>query len=442
MTKIITIPYKPHPLQKLLHDNTSRFKTIVCGRRFGKTTYIANKLIKSALVSPNNYGYIAPTYSQAEDIIWELLKEYIPPLLILKINQQKLRITFKTGGKIRLYGADNPSTARRIRGLKFNGLGVDEFADFKNGVEFWETTLRPTLIDTGGWCDFLGTPRGKIGAFYEMFIKDKNYYDENYLNSKGERIIIDNDFKSFIFKTLDNPYIPKEEVEKARLTSSPQYFRQEYEASFENYTGLIYKEFDINRHIIKREDLKLEKWWNIYVGIDTGRFTAISFLAMDDKGVAYLFDEIYDYDGIVANICQMIFHKLLQNGIDKDKVLFFIDSASQVKAEYKFNKITCFDAKKDVENQIALVRNRFSHNNLLFCDNCKMHTIEHQAYMWDDRAQKVKPKDENDHTCNSLQYIFSTYTTYASKDIEKEKKYMTTLEYYTHRREITQNERW
>lgn len=422
----IVIPYTPHDNQLILHNDNSRFKTIVCGRRFGKTTYAANKLIKESLLNPNNYGYVAPTKDQAKNIIWEILKDTFPEKLILKKNESELSIKNITGGEIKLFSADEPD---RFRGLKFKGLILDEFADFKKGREFWDAVLRPTLIDLQGWCDFLGTPKGKLNVFYEMFIKDKNFYDEAYLGIDGEPIMIDDDFKSFRFKTEDNPYIPKEEIEKAKKTSAPQYFRQEYEASFENYTGIIYKELDTSKHIIKRDSLDIKDWWNIYIGIDTGRYTAISFIAIDDKGTAYLFDEIYDFDSIVSDIAKQIKYKLSINNIDISKVSFIIDSASQVKNEYKHNGINCYDAKKDIENQIAIVRNAFSKNILFFCDNCKKHIVEHQGYVWDDSSIKIKPKDENDHSCNSLQYVFSTYSLISSVDLKAKKQYENSLEY-------------
>ena len=72
----IIIPYKPHPGQLLLHEDPHRFLTIVCGRRWGKTIFAVNKLIKASILEPGQYWYIAPTYTQAEMIAWELLKFY------------------------------------------------------------------------------------------------------------------------------------------------------------------------------------------------------------------------------------------------------------------------------------------------------------------------------------------------------------------------------
>lgn len=423
--KTIIIPYKPHIHQKQLHADTHRFKTIVCGRRFGKTIFAINDLLKPALLNKNhNYWYIAPTYSQAKLIAWEKLKFYLPQQLVKKVHESDLIVKFKNGSVIRLMGADNPD---RLRGVGVNGMILDEFADFKRNV--WEAVLRPTLSDTQGWATFLGTPKGKMNHLYEMFIKDKQYHDKNYINIFGEHIDASDDFKSFVFRTEDNPYIAKEEIVSAKKEMSPQYYRQEYEASFENYTGRIYKEFETNKHIINEFNLK--DWYRIFVGIDTGRHTAISFVAMDDKGRAYVFDEIYEYDALVSNIATMIEQTLLKWKIARNRVMFIIDSASQMKREYEQNRIYAVDSEKDVENQINQVRNRFASDGLFFMDTCKMHIIEHAGYVWDDKSNKVQPLKENDHTCNSLQYIFSTYNAKASVDILEIDKYKQSLEWAT-----------
>jgi phage terminase large subunit len=65
----VKIPYSPRPLQRKLHDNSARFAVYVCHRRFGKTVFAINKLIKATclnyLKAPRR-AYIAPFYRQAK----------------------------------------------------------------------------------------------------------------------------------------------------------------------------------------------------------------------------------------------------------------------------------------------------------------------------------------------------------------------------------------
>jgi hypothetical protein len=423
----IIIPYRPHAAQLLLHNDTHRFKTIVCGRRFGKTVYADNKLIRKAIEDPGPYGYIAPTYGQAKLITWELLKYYaVPEIRREKPNETDLLVNLKGGGQIRLFGADKPD---RIRGAKFKGLIIDEYADMKRKI--FELILRPTLADYRGWCDFLGTPKGKLNHFYEMFIKDEAKADSEYRDINGNPVLPDKDFKSFQFKTEDNPHIDRQEIEDARRTLSPAYFRQEWEASFENYTGVIYKELDTARHCIQTPQIK--DWWRVYVGLDTGRHTGVTFMAIDDNSRKFVFDEIYDYDGLVRDISAQIKAKLA--AIGRKSANYIIDSASQVKREYEQYGISCVDSEKDVENQIAQVRHNLSNDTLFFDrEKCPMHIVEHKGYVWNDKAKKPEPVKENDHTCNSVQYILSTYSATRSIDHKTKKAEKQTIAYLNTRK--------
>ena len=419
MGRIITIPYKPHSGQVLLHNCKNRYRTIACGRRWGKTIFAVNEIIKKCIEIPGQYWYVAPTYKQAKLIAWEMFKKYaIEDLLSKKPNESDLNLDIVNGSLIRLMGADNPES---LRGVGLQGIVLDEFADIKRTV--WTTIVRPMLSDTKGWAIFLGTPKGKINHLYEHFIKDKEFFDRDYRTPENLIINTDSDFRSFKFKTVDNPYIDSAEVDKARIELAPQYFKQEYEASFEDYTGIIYKEFNPAKHVISISEIEKESgqrfikdWWRIYVGIDTGRHTAIDFCAINDKGNKYIFDEIYDYDGIVRDIATKIRAKLAEWGI-KRPVNYIIDSASQVKREYEANKISCTDSEKDVNNQINQVRQGFASDTLFINgDKCPMTIVEHKGLIWDEKAKEPKPLDENDHTCNAVQYIFSTYSLIPAKD--------------------------
>ena len=151
-------------------------------------------------------------------------------------------------------------------------------------------------------------------------------------------------------------------------------------------------------------------------------------MVRSEFGRGYVFDEIYDYDGIVSNLAAQIKHKLAEWG--RHSAVYIIDSASQVKREYEFNGIGVVDAEKDVENQIAQIRHRFANDLLLFNrDKCPMHIVEHKGYIWNEKAKKPEPVKENDHTCNEVQYVVSHYIG-KSVDSEKIRKFEATLAFH------------
>jgi phage terminase large subunit len=159
-TKTITLDYQPRQQFLPYHNRTQRYAILICHRRAGKSTAAINDLIRRAIEKPDSrWGYIAPFYSQAKDVAWEYLKFYSAPLLADTPNESELRVDLVNGARIRLYGADN---AERLRGLGFDGIGADEFADWRSGV--WSEVLRPALADRQGVVTFIGTPKGKTSS--------------------------------------------------------------------------------------------------------------------------------------------------------------------------------------------------------------------------------------------------------------------------------------
>ena len=63
----VTLNYRPHRAQQLIHDaRDTRFRVVCTGRRFGKTLCLAGELLDRGALAPGDYGWIAPTYNVAE----------------------------------------------------------------------------------------------------------------------------------------------------------------------------------------------------------------------------------------------------------------------------------------------------------------------------------------------------------------------------------------
>jgi phage terminase large subunit len=125
-----------------------RFNVLVAHRRFGKTVFCINELIKQAAKNNRDdprYAYVAPLLSQAKDVAWEYLKRYTAEIPEATVNESELRVDLPGGVRIRLYGADNPD---RLRGIYLDGVVFDEFAQMQPRV--WSEVIRPALADREG----------------------------------------------------------------------------------------------------------------------------------------------------------------------------------------------------------------------------------------------------------------------------------------------------
>ena len=209
-----------HPAQLEIFNSTARFKAVAAGRRFGKSRLAAWILLIKALQSDSkDVFYIGPTFQQAKDIMWAMLKE-LGDELIVAAHENTAVLTLVNGRKIYLKGSDRPDT---LRGVGLAYVVLDEYASMKPNV--WEQIIRPTLADVRGGALFIGTPAGK-NHFYDIYV---------------DALELD-DWEAFQFNSTDNPFIPEDEIEAARSTMSSMSFRQEFEASFETFTGGVFKE--------------------------------------------------------------------------------------------------------------------------------------------------------------------------------------------------------
>jgi hypothetical protein len=214
MTQKVTIPYAPRRVFLPYHESSKRWRVIVAHRRAGKTVATVNQLIRSALTcdkpSPRA-AYVAPLFKQAKDVAWSYLKEFTRVIPGAEANESELRVDLPNGGRVRLYGADNPDG---MRGIYLDDCVLDEFADMRPRV--LPEIIRPALSDRRGSLTIIGTPRGH-NDFYTAY--------QNALN--------DNDWYSVILRASETGLVADEELAAARKLMTPEQYEQEFECSFE-----------------------------------------------------------------------------------------------------------------------------------------------------------------------------------------------------------------
>jgi len=215
MTKLNKeLPYEMRQVFYEYHKRKQRWAIICAHRRSGKTTATLNDIILRSC-DPGRpdarYAFIAPYFSQAKDVAWSLLKQYSQPLWGSEPNETELRVDFVNGARVRLYGADNPD---RLRGLGFDGVVCDEFADWRSGV--WDEVVRPTLLDRGGFATFIGTPKGK-NEFWDVYERARD-------NPEWYRVML---------RGSETHLIPLEEMRHLKESMSEDAYNQEIECSWE-----------------------------------------------------------------------------------------------------------------------------------------------------------------------------------------------------------------
>ena len=250
------IDYTPHAAQQQIHDaRGARFRTVCCGRRFGKTMLAAAELLDcAALTAPGDYGWIAPYYWTAERGV-EALKGIAPGLVRFKGQNPVVGHFAGPLGDCRFIfcSSDNPDS---IPGLGFQGIVLDECAQIDKRT--YDVSIRPTISQTSGWQLAISTPRGR-NWFYDLHTKGFESGDPSY--------------RSFIFPSDANPFFPRDEMGLAKATLPEDVYRQEYLAEFLEDSAGVFRGVDgcLVEGIGNREEVR--GFGTVIVGCDVAKHT-------------------------------------------------------------------------------------------------------------------------------------------------------------------------
>jgi len=210
----VVIPYSPRHAFVPFHETDKRWSVVIAHRRAGKTMATVNRLIRTALTCPKpepRTAYIAPLLKQAKDVAWTYLKRFGLVIPGAVANESELRVDFPNGGRVRLYGADNPEG---MRGIYLDDCALDEYADMRPSV--LPEIIRPALSDRRGALGVSGTPKGH------------NDLHKLYLHAKD-----DPDWFTLVLKASQTGLVAQDELDSARKLMTPEQYAQEYECSFE-----------------------------------------------------------------------------------------------------------------------------------------------------------------------------------------------------------------
>jgi phage terminase large subunit len=286
--------------QKNIGNDTHRFRVAICGRRFGKTHLAIRELAKFARIPGKRCFYVAPTYRQAKQIVWDKLKYRLQDLRwVDKVNESDLTITLVNGSKISLRGADNPDS---LRGVGLDFIVLDEFAMID--PKAWYEVLRPTLSDQSGHAMFISTPMGTGNWAKDLF----------------DLALDSEDWASWQYTTLDGGRVPEDEVEAAKRDMDERTFRQEYLATFESFAGRIYYAFD-RANIVK---FTVDTPEVIYIGMDFNIDPMSATIGVRLGDNMHIIDEIRMFSSNTQEMVQEI-----KNRYPKSKIWVYPDPASR-----------------------------------------------------------------------------------------------------------------
>lgn len=208
------------------------------------------------------FHYVAPTISQARDIVWnppDMVKKYVPREIIVKKNEVDRILYLINGAQIHIKGADNPDS---LRGGNPFGVVLDECAMMKK--EIYDEIYRPVLAANKGWIWFVSTPRGK-----NWFYKQYQFAKEN-----PER------WQVIHLKANESTVLSKETLDQAQAEMTQQAFSQEFLCEFLEGEGTIFRRIaeNISGHL---EEPKLTRKYKM--GVDLARHKDWTVVTVIDR---------------------------------------------------------------------------------------------------------------------------------------------------------------
>lgn len=338
-----------------------------------------------------------------------------------------------------------------------NPMGIATKYELKNGSVFDILTHEQSTEQFEGW-------RGHIAWFDEPPPRDKYVatlrglvdfsgrywltltpltqpwiYDEIYTSTDKEYTFV------VTVDITENEHLSPEAIKEFEGSLTQEEKEARLHGRFLHLTGLIYKEFEPNIHIIEPPVIKPH--WTKYMAIDPHERnpTAVLWLAVDDKENHWIYDELWLKDMDIKSMAAAIISqegdlkadiKLIDPHADKDNIAA---GGFNMRKELMKYGVFCQRGNSDpllgksrirqaLTPRFSAVRNKYIPQ--LHVSRYCTHTIyEFQHYIWDEHRRnkeefnaKEQPKKKNDHFMDCLRYIYNSAPRYILREDEDDEE--------------------
>ena len=290
-------------------------------------------------------------------------------------------------------------------------------------------------------CDYLiGTlnPDDPNLPIYDEFVNHARPY-KKYANDVPDEIMKDllrcepkKNWRYWFFKMEDNASMTKEQIEKKKrsIPKGTKIYKNKILGLRGKATGLVFSNFDRNKHVITKEEAAKKKYIMFTCGLDTAYSSnsadtiAMTFVGITNKHECILLDErVYnnrDLENPIApsdtvdNLIAFLERNRKEWGFARN---VYIDSADQATIKelnkYKANNPCIYSfnnayKKMKIIDRINLQLGWIHNMYYLVVDSCINHITELETYSWKEDKDN-EPEDSSDHTINSVQYAFIPY---------------------------------
>ena len=404
---------KLFPWQVEVYDDTTKRKTMLCGRRSGKSFVAVRLALKAALETdekPREIIIMGLTLEKTAGLYWDQLKQSIDDAHIScsRIDAGSYTIFLSNGNSIQLWGNNSKAEREKLRGKDTYMVIIDEMQSQQGLYYLMTDILGPIIKGRGGEIVCLGTAPLYAGTLWEKIINDPTWYHAHATMEDNPSIP---DYQHALQSVLDENHWTKDNIT----------FRREY-------LGEI--AYDTERMILPErryyETLpETFKPIKCYIGVYYGWTDYSSFapILIDNKGQMYLVNEWKQNKTASSEIVKQM--KILVEKIHKDynipneDIKVIADSSHQQISQDIYNQgvLNIQNAYKLDENyQWARLGEALAIGDLLITKNGHFDK-ECDTLVWQWNAEKgcviYKVDDDVFHPdmADAVKYAVNTYLT-------------------------------
>lgn len=413
------IAYKPHEKQEEFHSNTAKGRLFLGGNRSGKTVGGATEAVWW-LLGKHPYIETPPPPVRGRVVSVDFVngvEKIVKPEIAKWVPPSQLR-----------GGTWSSAYDKMLRTLHFENGSFLEFMSYDQDLDKFAGTSRhftwfdeeppksifneckARLIDTrGSWWITMTPVEGMTWVFDDLFEQR---------NTDPNIHVVEVDMG-------ENPHLSNVEIDLflSGLDKNERAARER--GTFVSMSGLIYNLFPEN---LLPEDFRPNPDWLHFGAMDHGlnNPTAWLWMAVDEKGNVYVYDEHYEADKVVSYHAARVLSKQAEwripfayaigdpaikqrNGV----------TGTSVQLEYFDHSITIVPGNNDVIAGINRVKEYIGnpmaekHPKLFISRRCTNLLWEFRRYRWakwatkkmeSDRNPKEEPHKKDDHAMDALRY--------------------------------------
>ena len=410
---------KIHKKQLAFHKCLKRNRWVFGGNRSGKTecgaveaVYMARGIHPYRQNRKDVFGWVVSLSREVQrDVAQSKVLKYLPKDWIADvvmssgrkddyengvIDQIKIKNVF---GGISTIGFKSCDQGRE----KFQGSSLDFVWFDEEPPEDVYRECKMRVLDKKG--DIFGTMTPLKGLTF--------VYEEIYLNSANSEEV----WCEFI-EWADNPFLDKEEIEEFSSSLPENELESRKFGRFRDDSGLVYTEFDENKHVIDPFPVPFE--WQNNLSIDPGLNNPLSchWYCVDYDGNVFVVAEHYEAKRDIdyhAEAIKRISDEIGWRRSYDGRISALIDSAANQKTLASVKSVTELfyergiavnpNVDKNLFSGIAKVKQYFKADKIFIFRSCVNLIRELKSYRWGDGDVPVK---RDDHCLDELRYFIAS----------------------------------